>query len=69
MLQSDLFQLKIWFQLKLDLRTCICKTQIQSELEVLKSDLMFLETNQISEQIIKEEYSKDNFIHEIMNLI
>ena len=30
---------------------------------------MFLKIDQISEQIIEEEYSKDNFIHEIMNLI
>ena len=30
---------------------------------------MFLKTDQIPEQIIEEEYSKDNFIHETINLI
>ena len=69
MLQLNLFQLEAQFQLKLDLKTCIYKTQIQSELEILKSDLIFPKTNQISEQIIKEKYLKDNFISKIINLI
>ena len=51
------------------MRTCICEIWIQFKLEVLKSDLIFLKTDWTSEQIIKEEYSKDDFIFKIINLI
>jgi hypothetical protein len=79
LLRPDLFQPENQIQLKLDLKesetrnlNCcnrISEFQPKLDLQILKTDLMFMETDRTPEQIIEEEYLNDDFIQETMNLI